>query len=161
MIRFVLVLSIAIFIASCASTKNLKPFDSADLVGVWELKFDGVYPYWFSQIGFTEDGRKCVLSYEFDAKGIVGVDYYLNRYEIKDGYLYSEVGFSSTSYARSGEVIKDRIDVLEENYFEVFMVNPLPGSTAEKHQRLLGVSPEDLCQIVDNFRITSQARRTR
>lgn len=155
MFRLTFISIILIALTSCASTNTSKSFESAGLVGTWELKFDGVYPYWFSQIGFTEDGRKCVLSYEFDAQGRISIDYYLNKYKIEDGYLYSEVGFSSTPYVRSGEVIKDRIDIFEKDYFEVFMVGPLVGSTAEKHQRLSNVSPEELCKIVDNFRITS------
>jgi hypothetical protein len=139
---------------ACASAKKSPDFKSHDLVGVWELKFDGVYPYWFSQIGFTQDGKKCVLSYEFDSNGKVRITYYSNRYEIKDGHLFSTVGFSSTPYVRSGEVIKDRVDKITSDYFEVFMISPFIGDTPEKHQRLPGLNPEDICKIVDDFRIS-------
>lgn len=146
-------------LTSCANTNLNKSYNSKDLVGVWELKFDGISPYWFSQIGFTEDGKKCVLSYEFNSRGEIDVTYYSNRYEIKDGHLLSYVGYSSTPYVRSGEVIKDRIDVLTSGYFEVYMVEPALGMSQEKHQRLNGVSPDELCRIVDNFRLTNALRR--
>lgn len=51
-----------------------------------------------------------------------------------------------------GYVIKDRIDNLDINSFEVFMVGPLMGSTPEIHQRLIGVDPEEICKVVDDFR---------
>jgi hypothetical protein len=146
---------LAIILSSCASVNKELKYDASLLVGTWELKFDGQYPYWFSQIGFTEDGRKCVLSYEFDANGKVDITYYSNLYEVKDGHLVSSVIYSTTPYVPRGYVIKDRIDVIEDNYFEVFMVGPLKGSTQEKHQRLIGVNPSEICKIVDNFRITS------
>lgn len=157
MFRLVCISVLFVVLTSCYSTESPKSFKSTDLVGTWELKFDGVYPYWFSQIGFTEDGRKCVLSYEFNNSGQVSVDYYLSKYKVEDGYIYSEIAFSSTPYVRAGEVIKDRIDVLARDYFEVLMVGPLPGATTEKHQRLSDVSPEALCKIVGNFRIANQA----
>lgn len=158
MFRLAFISILFVVLTSCSLTKPSEFFKSTDLVGTWELKFDGVYPYWFSQIGFTEDGRKCVLSYEFDTSGRVSMDYYLSKYKVEDGYLYSEIAFSSTPYVRTGEVIKDRIDILVKDYFEVFMVGPLSGSTAERHQRLSDVSPEELCKIVENFRITSNAK---
>ncbi|MBY0419631.1 MAG: hypothetical protein K2W88_16385 [Pararheinheimera sp.] len=134
-----------------------KSFSSSDLIGVWELKFDGRPPYSFSQIGFTEDGQKCVLSYEFDESGQISVDYYLNRFRIEGDYLYSEIGFSSTPFLLKGEVIKDRINSLGKDYFEVFMVAPLQGLVAEKHQRLPHVLPEAICEVVDSYRLTTQA----
>lgn len=152
-------LLLLLVLTSCVSTNAKKSYSSKDLVGVWELKFDGIYPYWFSQIGFTEDGKKCVLSYEFNSRGQIDVTYYSNRYEVKDGYLFSYVGYSSTPYVRSGQVIKDRIDVLTADYFEVLMVQPSVGMSQEKHQRLNGVSPNELCKIVDNFRIANASIR--
>lgn len=155
MFRLAFIAILFVVLTSCSSIKPPKSFSSTDLVGTWELKFDGVYPYWFSQIGFTEDGRKCVLSYEFDTSGQVSMDYYLSKYKVEDGYLYSEIAFSSTPYVLTGEVIKDRIDMLVKDYFEVFMVGPVSGATAERHQRLSGVLPEELCKVVENFRLTS------
>jgi hypothetical protein len=132
----------------------LPEYNSSQLVGVWELKFDGRYPYWFSQIAFTQSGRKCVLSYEFNSKGEVDITYYSNQYKIQNGNLITTVDFSTTEYVPKGYVIKDRIDSIEEDGFEVFMVEPM-GTTPEIHQRLLGVNPQDICKIVDDFRITS------
>lgn len=156
-----LILIITTLLTACASQPKKIEYSASQLVGTWELKFDGRYPYWFSQIGFTEDGRKCVLSYEFDSKGKVDITYYANRYTIENGHLISTVDFSTTKYVPKGYVIKDRIDNIGVNDFEVFMVGPLMGSTPEIHQRLTGVAPEEICKIVDDFRITSQARRTR
>lgn len=153
---FISLLVVAI-LSSCAATSTSKQHLPENLIGVWELRFDGSYPYWFSQIGFTADGRKCVLSYEFNASGKVDMTYYANRYNIKDGHLITYVGYSSTPYVRAGEIIKDRIDVLEQDYFEVFMIKPLLGSSAEQHQRLVGVSPEEICKVVDNYRRANQA----
>ncbi|QHJ10389.1 hypothetical protein FX988_00601 [Paraglaciecola mesophila] len=146
---------IILCLSSCTSTTKQVAYSPSQLVGTWELKFDGRYPYWFSQIGFTEEGRKCVLSYEFDAKGRVDITYYANRYVIENGHLISTVEFSNTEYVPKGYVIKDRIDNIDTNGFEVFMVGPLMGSTPEIHQRLIDVAPEEICKIVDNFRITS------
>ena len=151
--KSVIIFSLVMLLSSCASTTKSPEFKSSQLIGVWELKFDGRYPYWFSQIGFTQGGRKCVLSYEFDSKGNVDITYYANRYEIENGHLISTVEFSNTEYIPKGYVIKDRIDSIDENGFEVFMVGPLMGSTPEVHQRLIDVKPEEICKIVDNFRI--------
>ena len=143
-------------INSCSLDKKPSEFKSSELAGVWELRFDGRYPYWFSQIAFTQDGRKCVLSYEFNSMGEVDITYYSNLFRIENGHLISTVEFSNTEYAPKGYVIKDRIDSIEKNGFEVFMVEPM-GATPEIHQRLLGVSPSDICKIVDDFRITKKS----
>ena len=58
-----------------------------NLVGVWTLKYNGDGRYWFSQIAFTEDSKKCVLSYQFDGSGNVSISYYINKYKIVDGVL--------------------------------------------------------------------------
>ncbi|QBY05376.1 hypothetical protein E2K93_13760 [Thalassotalea sp. HSM 43] len=139
-------------LTSCSTHSVKNSYNSEDLVGVWELKYDGVPPYWFSQIGFTKTGKKCVLSYEFNSRGEVEMTYYDNRYQVKDGHLYTYVDYSSTPYLRKGEVIKDRIDILKPDYFEVLMVLPFKGDTQEKHLRLDDISPEELCKIVDDFR---------
>jgi hypothetical protein len=151
-LKSAIILSIVLLLSSCAATTKSPEYKSLQLVGVWELKFDGSYPYWFSQIAFTQDGRKCVLSYEFNSKGEVDITYYSNRYEIENGHLISTVDFSNTEYVPKGYVIKDRIDNIEKNGFEVFMVEPM-GTTPEIHQRLLDVNPHDICKIVDDFRI--------
>jgi len=149
-LKSAVILAIVLLLSSCEEPE----YKSSQLVGTWELKFDGVYPYWFSQIGFTKDGRKCVLSYEFDSHGKVDITYYANRYKLENGHLISSVEFSNTKYVPKGTVIKDRIDSIEKDRFEVFMVGPLMGSTPEVHQRLVDVSPEHICKIVDDFRIT-------
>ena len=56
---------------------------------------------------------------------------------------------------RAGEVIKDRIDEITPNYFQVFMVAPYIGSSAEKHQKLSDLKPEDICNIVNSFGIAN------
>lgn len=151
MVKLLIILLSVVTLASCSSIDKPRTFSPAALVGTWELKFDGNYPYWFSQIGFTQDGRKCVLSYEFDHLGRVSVDYYLNQYTIQNGNLVTEVTYSSSQYLDKGYIIKDRIDVLEPDYFEVFMIQP-QGRVAEKHLRLADVEPEDICKVVSNFR---------
>lgn len=155
MYKLVIAFMLILLLTACASTKKADNYSAYDLVGVWQLKFDGVYPYWFSHIAFTQDGRKCVLSYEFDANGKVDITYYANRYAIKDGHLVTTVGYSSTPYVRAGEVIKDRIDEITPNYFQVFMVAPYIGSSAEKHQKLSDLKPEDICNIVNSFGIAN------
>lgn len=146
------ILSFVLLLSGCAPKSNEIEFSTSQLVGSWELIFDGQYPYWFSQIGFTEEGRKCVLSYEFDSKGKINITYYANSYAIENGHLITTVEFSTTRYVPKGYVIKDRIDNIDINSFEVFMVGPLMGSTPEIHQRLIGVDPEEICKIVDDFR---------
>ena len=146
----VILLVVTLFLLSCTNTSDIKIHSSQDLVGVWSLKYDGQGDYWFSQLAFTEDGRKCVLSYELDPQGNVSIDYYLNKYWVEDNVLVTLVQFSSTEYVPPGYVIRDRIDSLDSNQFEVFMVQPM-GTTAEKHQRLSGVDPEVICKVVSGY----------
>lgn len=145
--RSLVFVAFCLLLFSCTTDHANKIYTAKELVGVWSLKFNGQGRYWFSQLAFTLDGRKCVLSYSFDRKGSVSMDYYLNEYDVVDNVLVTTVGFSSSRYLPPGYVIKDRIDYLDENEFEVFMVQP-KGDTPEKHQRLKGVDPESICNVV-------------
>lgn len=145
--RIFVFIVLSYLLISCANVTKKNDYSESQLIGVWSLKFYGKGRYWFSQLAFTLDGRKCVLSYEFDRNGNVSMDYYLNKYEIIDNVLLTTVDFSSSKYLPPGYVIKDRIDYLDENEFEVFMVQPT-GEIPEKHQKLKGVDPESICNVV-------------
>ena len=146
--KLFIILIFIIFLTSCASTQQVE--EEPTLVGVWSLKYDGNGAYWFSQIAFTKNGKKCVLSYNFDQKGNVEMDYYLNDYKIVDGVLITEVVFSSTPYLPSGYIIRDRIDYLGKDTLDLFMIEP-EGTIVEKHQKLQGVKPSSICQVVRDF----------
>ena len=122
------------------------------LVGTWELRYNGTAPYHFSQIGFTANGRKCVIAFDFSFNGLLSADYWDNNYQVENNILITEITYSSTPLLKKGLIIKDRIDVLKKNYLEVFMVKPMKGSSPEQHQRLEGVAPEELCKVIDNYR---------
>ncbi len=146
--KLLITLIVTIFLTSCSSTPQVE--DKPSLVGVWSLKYDGNGEYWFSQIAFTENGKKCVLSYNFDPSGNVAMDYYLNDYEIVDGVLITKVVFSSTPYLPPGYIIRDRIDHIDKSTLDLFMIEP-EGSVLEQHQKLQGVKPNSICQVVRNF----------
>jgi len=140
----------ALVLTSCTATQKSSEYSSEQLQGVWTLKYNGQGNYSFSQLAFTSDGRKCVLAYDFDRAGNISMDYYLNSFVIEDGVLITEVGFSSTQYLPAGYIIKDRIDRITSNEFDVFMIQPA-GSLPEKHQRLSGVDPEAICKVVSGY----------
>ena len=154
--KLLFILIFTFFLFSCTSTQKNK--EEPSLIGVWSLKYDGNGTYWFSQIAFTKNGKKCVLSYNFDQKGNVAMDYYLNDYEIVDGVLVTEVVFSSTPYLPAGYIIRDRIDLMGDDTLELFMIEP-EGTVVEKHQKLHGVNPNSICQVVRNFAYNKQINK--
>ncbi len=140
-----------LLLTACSTTASLDEVTSTDLVGVWSLKYiDGnPYPYHFSQLAFTKAGTKCVLSYNFNQRGQISIDYYKNTYTVEDGILISTVDYSSGPYGLpKGYIIKDKLTHFDQSSFNVFMVQP-QGDSPENHQRLFGVNPETVCNVVD------------
>ena len=81
--------------------------------------------------------------------GIPVLDYYDNTWKIKNGVLESTVGDSPSSSLPKGYLIKDNIKELNANELVVQMDGY--GSPLEKHQKLHGVNPERICQLVENY----------
>ena len=138
----------AIVLSACASTEvKIKPEDQ--IVGVWHLKDYGTGNYEYSQLGFTSSGRKCVVSVSIDDNGIPELDYYDNTWKINNGVLESTVGNSPSSSLPKGFIIRDNIKKLNTNELVVQMDGY--DTPLEKHQKLYGVNPERICQIVENY----------
>ncbi|MCO4798722.1 MAG: hypothetical protein KC484_05885 [Colwelliaceae bacterium] len=143
-----LLAGVAIVLSGCASTEvKVKPEDQ--IVGVWHLKDYGSGNYEYSQLGFTSSGRKCVVSVSMNGNGIPVLDYYDNTWKIKNGVLESTVGDSPSSSLPKGYLIKDNIKQLNANELVVQMDGY--GAPLEKHQKLHGVNPERICQLVENY----------
>lgn len=143
-----LLAGLAIVLSGCASTEvEVKPEDQ--IVGVWHLKDYGSGNYEYSQLGFTSNGRKCVVSVSMNGNGIPMLDYYDNTWKINNGVLESTVGDSPSSSLPKGYLIKDNIKTLSNNELVVQMEGY--GAPLEKHQKLHGVKPERICQLVENY----------
>ena len=140
-------------LSSCSSTTNVPTYSQDELiVGVWHLKDYGTGNYSYSQLGFTTNGRKCVIAVTMNNLGEAQFDYYDNTWKIQDGVLLSKVGNSPSSSLPKGYLIKDNIQLLNQNEFIVKMESEYGfESPLEKHQKLHGVSPERICEIVDNY----------
>ncbi len=149
-LRLILIFIFILFIQSCASNPTTI-IDRHNFVGVWELQFDGKYPFWFSQLAFTSDGRKCVLSYNFNSNGDVSITYYLNKYKIQNGYIETTIGKTSSLSTPTGVIMKDKILKVSANSFDVIMEYPFQNNIVEKHQRLTNHNPEHICKIATNY----------
>lgn len=122
------------------------------IIGVWHLKDYGTGNYQYSQLGFTASGRKCVVAVTMNGSGIPQVDYYDNTWKISKGVLETTVGESPSNSLPQGYLIRDHIKVLNENELVVKMESQFGfESELEKHQKLHGVKPERICQIVENY----------
>ncbi len=124
---------------------------TAKIVGVWSLKYDSHGRYWFDQIAFTEDGQKCILSFEFNDAGETQTTYWLNNYRIEQDVLITEVIYSTTEFLPKGTVIRDRLLKLDSKVLALVMVEPLFNLQTESHVRLSGVEPEALCKVVQAY----------
>lgn len=136
---------------ACDNSQDLTKIKSKDLVGVWSLKYTGedVYPYYFSQLAFMDNGDKCILGYNFNSSGKVNINYYKSTYVVKDGVLISTVGYSSGPFGLpKGYIVEDKLIHYDESSFNVLMTKP-KGDIPENHQKLVGVNPNVICNIVD------------
>ena len=143
---------------ACKSGKDLSNIKSNDLIGVWTLKYSGEssYPYHFSQLAFMANGDKCILSYSSNFSGEFNVAYYKSTYEVIDGILISTVSYSSGEFALpKGYLIKDKLIHYDESSFNVLMIKP-EGDSPENHQKLVGVNPNEICEVVERYRENSE-----
>ncbi|WP_416308096.1 hypothetical protein [Neptunicella sp. SCSIO 80796] len=153
MTNLIFTIFLSFIVVGCSSTETVKVKPPEELiVGVWHLKDYGSGNYEYSQLGFTRNGRKCVVAVSIDGTGKAKLDYYDNSWEIKDGVLYSKVGNSPSSSLPKGYLIKDHIKTLNEDELIVKMESDYGfESPLEKHQKLHGVDPERICQVVENY----------
>jgi hypothetical protein len=86
----------------------------------------------------------------------MSLNYYLSSYQIKGIHLHSDVVFSSKPRVRVGDSFKDRIATAAENGFELIRTEKNQTKT---YQRLTGISAEDICQVIENFRKVSRTKR--
>lgn len=144
---------LTLMVCGCTDSKRVAIKSPQELItGVWHLKDYGSENYEYSQLGFTKDGRKCVVAVTFNNKGEAKLDYYDNSWEIKDGVLYTKVVNSPSSSLPKGYVIKDHIKALDKDELIVKMESKYGfASPLEKHQKLHGVDPQRICQIVENY----------
>jgi hypothetical protein len=143
-----LLAGLAIVLSGCVSTEvEVKPEEQ--IIGVWHLKDYGSGNYEYSQLGFTSNGRKCVISVSMNGNGIPRLDYYDNTWKINNGVLESTVGDSPSSSLPKGYLIKDNIKTLNKSELVVQMDGY--GAPLEKHQKLHGVKPERICELVENY----------
>ncbi len=139
-----------VFVSGCTTT-HYRSLDER-IVGVWHLKDYGSGLYEYSQLGISSNGRKCVVSVEFNNDGEPDVSYYDNTWSIKDGVFILIVGDSPSSSLPKGYTIRDHIKRLNDSELYLLMESSsqyIPR--LEKHQRLNGVSPERICEIVENY----------
>lgn len=139
-----------LLISGCASLPSSDP--GKDIVGVWHLKDYGDGGYEYSQLGISATGRKCVVSVEFNYQGEPEVSYYDNTWSIDGGVFITVVGNSPSSSLPRGYIIRDQIKLLNDSELHLLMESSssyIPR--LEKHQKLNGVSPDRICQIVENY----------
>ncbi|MFK8031303.1 MAG: hypothetical protein AB8G18_13790 [Gammaproteobacteria bacterium] len=118
------------------------------IVGSWELQDSGEGDYFFTHVGFTTDGVKCVMVYEETQTG-VAVLAYLNTYKVVNGVIVTTYGKSNEGVPE-GEVMRDRIDLLNAEKMHSVMIQP-PDPQIEKHIRLPDVDPQRICGLVKRW----------
>jgi len=143
----VVALILAFFITSCSflAPKEIK---KEDLLGSWELLYDGKGDFWFSHVGFNRAGEKCTISYSFEDNKELSVSYYLSSYKVENNELAVTVISSSSPYINVGQVIRDNLLTLTKNKFEMRMFFPIVGTSIDRFSKLEGVDPDSICKVV-------------
>ena len=96
-------------------------FDSHDrrLVGTWigpaYLPLDIDY----GEKTYFPNGTACGFILEYGGAGKASLTFYIDRWEIKDGRLLSEVDYTDDPYLSPGEVIQDNILEINSNYMRL------------------------------------------
>jgi hypothetical protein len=139
------VLIISLFLYSCASE-----VENEDLVGAWELLYDGQGDFWFSHVAFTASGEKCTISYSFDKNKELSASYYLSSYNLENNELTVKVVQSSSPYVNVGEEIKDKILNFNQNTFAMKMYYPIVGSSVDRFIKLEDIKASSICSVVKN-----------
>lgn len=145
------ILAAIILCVNACSTMSSNRY-SEEIAGVWHLKDYGSGNYEYSHLAISPGGRKCVVSVEFNQKGEPEVSYYDNTWSVEDGVFITVVGNSPSSSLPKGYVIRDHIKLLNKNELHLLMESSSSYvPRLEKHQRLPGVNPQRICNIVENY----------
>ncbi|MGB2738924.1 MAG: hypothetical protein WBC60_00035 [Cognaticolwellia sp.] len=144
-----IVLLLIFFITSC-SLFEPKDIESEDLVGAWELLYDGKGDYWFSHVGFNTAGEKCTISYSFDSNKELSVSYYLSSYKVEKNELIVKVVSSSSPFINVDEVIKDNLLSYAKDKFQMQMFFPIVSTAVDHFTKLEGVDADSICKVVKN-----------
>lgn len=122
------------------------------IIGVWHLKDYGYGHYGYSQLGFTADGRKCVVTVDMDKNGLPTTHYYTNTWKIEGNTLVTTVGSNPGSGLPAGYIIVDEILTLDKEHMDLIMRKPSQEvPRIEKHQKLSNVNAARICEVVDNY----------
>ncbi len=147
MVRTLLTIFSLLSISVCAN------FESDDIYGAWILKDYSKGAYQYSLISFSDSGRKCVVSFEFDKNGEPILDYWDNLYKIEGSYLITVITKSSTSLTPPKTTIRDEIVILNNEQMEVLMESDSDyyKLVMEKHERLHDEKADRICNLVDDY----------
>lgn len=110
--------------------------------------------YTTSLIAFTKDGRKCVVgtNYNLERGGATETTYWDNSWRIEGGYLITVITKDSGRYSGSGDVIRDKILLLNKSQMNVLMETDSDYvPSLEKHIKLEGEDPSRICKIIDEY----------
>lgn len=137
------------FISSCASTPN--HYKPNQFVGAWILQDYGSGPYEFSQIGFLSNGRKCVMTFEIDKYGPIKINYYDNTWKVEKGFLVTTTGKNTSKWSKPGVIFKDKIISLSRDKMNLLFISEEDSfiGREEKHVKFTEVTPERICEIVE------------
>lgn len=126
-------------------------YEKGNILGVWHLKDYGYGAYQYAQLAFLSNGRKCVVSVQFDYKGEPEINYYDNTWILEDDVVVTTVGKSPTKSLPEGYIIRDHIKLIDDNNLHLLMESKTEFvPRLEKHQKLDGVDPIRICEIVES-----------
>jgi hypothetical protein len=136
------------FLISGCSFSKLNSVSESDLIGAWELLYDGNGDYWFSHVGFNSAGEKCTISYNFDNNTSISISYFLSSFNVEDGEMRVKVISSTSPYITEGEVIKDKLISYSPEKFEMQMFFPIFNDSIDRFIKLSNVRADDICTVV-------------
>lgn len=145
----VFILIATLLLSSCSSTNTEKVIQD-DLVGTWELLYNDQGSYWFSHIGFTKEGQKCSISYQFNNNKDIEVDYFLSDFSLVRGDIILTVQESTSAFVERNQVIKDHLITHSSVSFTQQMFYPIAGDSVDTFVKLNTVKPESICKVVKN-----------
>lgn len=139
-----------LILISCTHILPAENFEQR-ILGVWYLMDYDERFYENSVIGFTPDGRKCVVATKYNYSGKPSLTYWNNTYVIEKNTLLTTVQQNSGGF-NSGRLITDHILKLSETELEILMKkSTFYTPKLEKHVRLTDENPYRICNIVEDY----------
>lgn len=152
--RFSAVLILLLVQACSPAPKDLLTSDEANskaIVGTWAYN-NSEWEYGF--IEYQASGDKCEIGFEFDRQGNLSVDFYWNKWTIKNGVINTTMHATNT-LINQGQKINDEIRELSEHNLTVYMIYPEGDWSLEYHYRSSDSEAGKVCELV-KMRLTSQ-----